>query len=132
HDKKFNKFVGHNIKEFDIPFICRRLLIHGLPIPPIMDIQGKKPWEVIHEDTLELWKFGDYKHYVSLDLLTQIFDIDSPKSDISGKDISKIYYETMDLERISAYCAQDIVAVFQVYQKLKQIQIPEYQVEIIA
>ncbi|HPQ21243.1 MAG TPA: 3'-5' exonuclease [Saprospiraceae bacterium] len=103
---------GHNIKEFDIPYICRRMLIHRLAIPSLLNISGKKPWEVKYLlDTLELWKFGDFKHYTSLNLLAAIFNIPSPKDDIDGSMVRDVYYEENDLERIVTYCEKDVVTV---------------------
>lgn len=110
---------GHNIKEFDIPFLCRRMLINGIRLPEMLNIAGKKPWEVQHLDTMELWKFGDYKHYTSLKLLAKIFGIPSPKDDISGADVSRVYYEEQDLEKIVRYCEKDVVAVAQLLFKMK-------------
>lgn len=112
---------GHNIKEFDIPFMARRMLINGIELPNMLDLAGKKPWEVRHLDTMELWKFGDYKHYTSLSLLTHIFGIPTPKDDISGADVSKVYWEDGDLERIKIYCEKDTVAVAQLLMKFKNL-----------
>jgi DNA polymerase elongation subunit (family B) len=113
-----HQFCGHNIKEFDIPYIARRLLINGISLPEILNVSGKKPWEVNFVDTLQLWKFGDYKHYTSLDLLTSIFNIPTPKDDISGADVYGVYYKEKDLERIKHYCEKDVVAVAQLILKL--------------
>jgi len=104
-------FCGHNIKEFDIPYLCRRMLINGIKLPKMLNIAGKKPWEVNHLDTMELWKFGDFKHYTSLNLLTAIFGIPTPKDDIGGADVSRVYYEENDLDKIRKYCEKDVVAV---------------------
>ena len=104
---------AHNGKEFDFPYIARRMLVNGLPLPQILDLQGKKPWEVQHLDTMELWRFGDYKHYTSLNLLTTIFNIPSPKDDIDGSMVWKVYWEENDLERIVTYCQKDTLAVAQ-------------------
>ncbi len=106
---------AHNGKEFDFPYIARRMLIKGIALPGILNTPGKKPWEVTHLDTMELWKFGDYKHYTSLDLLTAVFDIPTPKDDISGADVGKVYWEEKDLERIVRYCEKDTLAVAQLY-----------------
>lgn len=113
-----HKLCGHNGKEFDFPYIARRCVIHGIPLPLQLDIAGKKPWEVPHEDTLELWKFGDRKHYTSLELLTHVLGIPSPKGDIKGSDVARVYYEEKDLERIAAYCKKDVVATVQVYLRM--------------
>lgn len=114
-----HRLCGHNGKEFDFPYIARRCVINHIPLPPILDLSGKKPWEVQHEDTLELWKFGDRKHYTSLELLTHVLGIPSPKGDIKGSDVARVYYEEKDLERIAAYCKKDVVATVQVYLRLK-------------
>ena len=104
---------AHNGKEFDFPYICRRMLINGIKIPDILNIAGKKPWDIKHLDTMELWKFGDYKNYTSLELLTHVFGIPTPKDDIDGSQVARIYYEEKDLERIVAYCEKDVVATVQ-------------------
>lgn len=108
---------AHNGKEFDYPYIARRMLIKGVQLPEILDIAGKKPWEVKHLDTLELWKFGDYKHYTSLDLLTHIFNIPSPKQDIDGSMVSQVYYEEKNIEKIKKYCERDVLAVAQLIMR---------------
>lgn len=113
-----HNLCGHNIKEFDIPYICRRMLINGLPLPPALRIAGKKPWEVQFLDTLELWKFGDYKNYTSLKLLTTVFGIPSPKDDIDGSEVAGVYYMEHDLKRISVYCEKDVVATAQVLLRM--------------
>lgn len=120
---KFNEsityFCGHNIKEFDIPYICRRLLINQLPIPNIINNIGKKPWEIKHLDTLELWKFGDYKHYTSLKLLCHILQIPSPKTTIDGSQVANAYYQGNQLDEIIEYCERDVVAVAQIILRLQ-------------
>ena len=110
---------AHNGKEFDFPFIARRLLINGLPLPHLLDIAGKKPWEIQHLDTMELWKFGDFKNYTSLNLLTAVFDIPTPKDDIDGSKVYSVYYEENDLQRIMEYCQKDVVALIQLMRKYK-------------
>ncbi|OYT16863.1 MAG: 3'-5' exonuclease [Bacteroidetes bacterium 4572_77] len=110
---------AHNGKEFDFPYIARRMLVHGLKLPNLLDIAGKKPWEIKHIDTLELWKFGDYKHYTSLDLLTAIFDIPSPKSDINGSQVNEVYWQQNDLRRIADYCQNDVVAIVQLLNRYR-------------
>jgi len=104
---------GHNAKEFDFPYIARRILINGLKLPQCLNIAGKKPWEVKFLDTLDLWKFGDYKHYTSLNLLTNIFNIPSPKDDIDGSQVADVYYKEKDLDRIAIYCEKDVLATAQ-------------------
>lgn len=110
---------AHNGKVFDFPFIARRMLIHGIRLPAILDIAGKKPWEIKFLDTMELWKFGDYKHYTSLDLLTQLFDIPTPKDDIDGSEVAGVFYEDKDLPRIVTYCEKDVLAIAQLFLKWK-------------
>lgn len=110
---------AHNGKEFDFPFLGRRILIHGLTLPNALSIQGKKPWEVQHLDTMELWKFGDYKHYTSLDLLAAIFGIPTPKDDIDGSQVAEVYYQEKDLERIRKYCEKDVLTLVQVFRKFR-------------
>lgn len=121
-EDKFNSpyhvLCAHNGKEFDFPYLCRRFLINGLTLPNILQISGKKPWEINHIDTMELWKFGDYKAYTSLELLCHVFNIPSSKNDISGADVARVYYEEGDLQRIAEYCNQDVVALTQLYLKL--------------
>ncbi len=111
---------GHNAKEFDFPYICRRMLIHGIELPNILDIAGKKPWEIAHIDTMELWKFGDFKAFTSLALLCHVFNIPTPKDDISGADVARVYYEEENgLERIKTYCEKDVVALIQLFLKMR-------------
>jgi DNA polymerase elongation subunit (family B) len=117
-NQSFSILCGHNAKEFDFPYICRRLLIHGITLPTALDIAGKKPWEINHLDTMELWKFGDYKAYTSLALLCHIFQIPTPKDDISGEDVARVYYEEKNLERIKVYCEKDVVALIQLLRKM--------------
>ena len=113
------RFCGHNIKEFDIPFLCRRMVINGLPLPSCMQVSGKKPWEVSHIDTMEMWKFGDHKNFTSLSLLAAVLGIPSPKSDIDGSMVATVYWKDKDLPRIGKYCLQDVLTSAKVYLKLK-------------
>ena len=126
-EKHFSKsehlLCAHNGKEFDFPYIARRMIIHNISLPQKLNLFGKKPWEVPHLDTLEMWKFGDYKHYTSLNLLTNILGIDSPKEDIDGSQVAKVYYEDDDLKRIAKYCENDTLAVAQVYLRLMNLDI---------
>ena len=110
-------FCAHNGKEFDIPFLCRRILINGLKLPFILNVAGKKPWEIKHLDTMELWKFGDFKNYTSLDLLTYIFNIPTPKDDMDGSQVAKVFYEEKNLDRIIHYCEKDVIATIQLFRK---------------
>ena len=113
-----HRLCAHNGKEFDFPFLARRMLKHQIALPNVLQLMGKKPWEVPHLDTLELWKFGDYKHYTSLKLLAHFFGIPSPKDDMDGSDVAKVYYLEDDLPRIVRYCEKDVITLTQVYLKL--------------
>ncbi|MEC5146655.1 ribonuclease H-like domain-containing protein [Chitinophaga sp. 212800010-3] len=115
------QFAGHNIKEFDIPFICRRSVIHQLSLPQPLQLHGFKPWEVPMLDTLQLWRFGDFKHYISLKLLTAVMGIETPKDDIDGSMVAKVYWQERDLERIVTYCQKDVLAVAQLLLKFKRL-----------
>ena len=110
---------AHNGKEFDFPFLARRILINGLKLPLLLDIAGKKPWEISHLDTMELWKFGDYKSYTSLELLAYAFNIPTPKDDIDGSQVASVFYEEGDIDRIIKYCEKDVVATIQLVQKYR-------------
>lgn len=116
-NKPYHKLCAHNGKEFDFPFLCRRFIINELGLPDILKIQGLKPWEVRHLDTMEMWKFGDYKNFTSLNLLAHVFNIPSPKDDIDGSQVSKVYYENKDLEKIKNYCLKDVITLARVYSK---------------
>jgi hypothetical protein len=121
--KRYNRpehlLCAHNGKEFDFPYIARRMLVLGITLPPILDLSGKKPWEVSHLDTMELWKFGDYKNYTSLDLLAAIFNIPTPKDDIDGSQVAGVYYKENDLARIVNYCTKDVLTVAQIFRKYR-------------
>ena len=110
---------AHNGKEFDFPYIARRMIIHSIELPYKLNLFGKKPWEVPHLDTLELWKFGDYKTYTSLKLLTNVLGIPSPKDDIDGSDVYRVYYEENGIDRIIVYCEKDTIAVAQIFLRLR-------------
>ena len=120
---KHHLLCAHNGKEFDFPYLARRMIINKIPIPEKLNLFGKKPWEVAHLDTLEMWKFGDYKHYTSLNLLTNILGIESPKEDIDGSQVSRVFYEENDLERIAKYCENDTIAVAQVLLRLFNLEL---------
>ncbi|MEQ9592589.1 MAG: 3'-5' exonuclease [Cyclobacteriaceae bacterium] len=113
------KLCAHNGKEFDFPYLSRRMLINGISLPNALNLSGKKPWETPHLDTMEMWKFGDFKHYTSLDLLTAIFDIPTSKSVMNGSQVSQVYYKEKDLKKISEYCVGDVVAIAQLYLRFK-------------
>jgi 3'-5' exonuclease len=110
---------GHNGKEFDFPYICRRMLINNIKIPAQLELSGKKPWEINHLDTMELWKFGDYKNYTSLNLLAAVFDIPTPKDDIDGSMVGHVYWVENDLQRISTYCQKDVITTAQVLRRYR-------------
>lgn len=110
---------GHNAKEFDFPYICRRMIINGIALPPQLDNAGKKPWEVPHLDTMELWKFGDYKSFTPLNLLAYILGIPSPKDDIDGSKVGQVYWQEKNLDRIVTYCQKDVVTVMQILLRMK-------------
>lgn len=113
---------AHNGKEFDFPYLCRRMLINSFKIPTQLNISGKKPWEVNHLDTMELWKFGDYKNYISLNLLAAIFDIPTPKDDIDGSMVADVYWKENNLNRIKTYCQKDVVTTARIIQKFKGLE----------
>lgn len=122
---------GHNAKEFDFPYIARRMLINGIKLPLLLDIAGKKPWEINHLDTMELWRFGDYKSFTSLNLLTHIFNIPSPKDDIDGSEVRRVYWEERNLKRIADYCTKDVKATAQLFLRLRgEDLIPDENIEI--
>ncbi|TAL62635.1 MAG: 3'-5' exonuclease [Bacteroidetes bacterium] len=123
---------AHNGKEFDFPFLARRILINGLKIPRLLDNAGKKPWEIRHLDTMELWKFGDYKSYTSLNLLAEIFGIPSPKGDMDGSMMYKVYWEDKDWDRIVKYNHRDVLTVAQVFLKFKGEKLIEEKDVVIA
>lgn len=126
HYNRMDRFLcAHNGKEFDFPYIARRMLINGVKLPLTLDLAGKKPWEIKHIDTMELWKFGDYKHYTSLNLLAHLFGIPTPKDDISGADVAKVYYEEGDVDRIVIYCEKDTLTVCQLLLKYKGLKLIE-------
>ncbi len=115
------KLCAHNGKEFDYPYLCRRMLLNGIALPAALNIMGKKSWEVQHLDTLDMWKFGDYKHYTSLDLLASIFNIPTSKDGIDGSQVNAVYYQDNDLPKIKDYCVRDVVVLAQLFLKLKSI-----------
>ncbi len=115
---------GHNIKEFDIPYICRRLVVHQLDFPALLQLHGKKPWETKYLlDTLELWKFGDVKNFTSLKLLAALLGFPSPKDDIDGSDVGRVYWEEQDIDRIAFYCEKDVLATVQLFLRYRRLPI---------
>lgn len=117
--KPHHILCAHNGKEFDFPYIARRMIINGIDLPSKLDLFGKKPWEVPHLDTLELWKFGDYKNYTSLKLMAHVLGIPSPKDDIDGSEVRNVFYEENDIDRIVVYCEKDTVTVAQILLRLR-------------
>ncbi|CAI8300706.1 MAG: Uncharacterised protein [Flavobacterium sp. SCGC AAA160-P02] len=128
-DTHFNKsthlLCAHNGKEFDFPYIARRMIIHQIELPSKLNLFGKKPWEVPHLDTMEMWKFGDFKHYSSLQLLTSTLGIPSPKEDIQGNDVARVYYKEKNIERIVRYCENDTIAIAQLLLRFNNDQLIE-------
>lgn len=115
---KTHFLCAHNGKEFDFPYLCRRILVNNIDMPDILDLAGKKPWDVKHLDTMQLWKFGDFKSYTSLELLATLFSIEAPKDDIDGSDIFEVYYKDKNLERIKRYCEKDVVTLAGIYLRM--------------
>lgn len=127
-----SRLCAHNGKEFDFPYISRRMLIHGIGLPEILDSAGKKPWETNYLDTMELWKFGDYKHFTSLNVLAHVFGLPTPKDDIDGSMVGPVYWQNNDLERIAVYCKKDVITLARVFLKLQQLgNLEESQIEYI-
>ena len=118
-NKPYHLLCAHNGKEFDFPFIARRMIVNSIDIPFKLNLFGKKPWEVPHLDTLELWKFGDYKTYTSLKLMTHILGIPSPKDDIDGSEVRDVFYVNQDIDRIIRYCEKDTIAAAQIILRLR-------------
>ena len=122
-DKNFKSqshlLCAHNGKEFDFPYIARRMIINQIPLPEILNLFGKKPWQIKHIDTMDLWKFGDYKTYTSLKLMTNVLGIPSPKDDIDGSEVYRVFYEENEIERIVIYCEKDTIAVAQIFLRLR-------------
>lgn len=133
----FNYLVGHNSKDFDFPFLSRRMMIHGIQIPNVINTAGKKPWEMQTEDTMEMWACGQWKYKTSLDLIAYSFGLPSPKQEISGEDVGRIYWEMFDqmkgdelpfeaeekaVKTIGTYCQGDVVTLARIYQKMKNLE----------
>jgi len=117
------KLCAHNGKEFDFPFLSRRMLVNGITLPSLLNLSGKKSWEVPHLDTMEMWKFGDYKHYTSLDLLLALFNIPSSKGLMDGSKVNEVYYHEKNLKKIAEYCVNDVVAIAQLFLKMKGLNL---------
>ena len=126
-DHNLLRLAGHNSKEFDLPYLCRRMLVNGVPIPETLQMSGKKPWEVRHIDTMEMWKFGDKKSFTSLDLLATLFGIESSKGQIDGSKVNEVYYLEKDLDKIADYCKKDVVVTAQLLLKLNGMDLVKPQ-----
>ena len=123
YSNNYSLLCAHNGKEFDFPYIARRMLVNGIKLPEIVNLAGKKPWEIRHLDTMELWKFGDYKHYTSLELLAAIFNIPTPKDDIDGSMVGHVYWFEKELDRIVTYCQKDVITIAQLLRKYLGLQL---------
>ncbi len=119
--KKNFEFTGHNIREFDIPYLCRRMLIHQINLPDFLYLHGAKPWDIRMVDTLQWWKFGDYKNFVSLDLLANVLGVPTSKTDIDGSKVQHVYYKEKNLQRIVEYCQRDVVVVANIILRFKNM-----------
>jgi uncharacterized protein YprB with RNaseH-like and TPR domain len=119
NNDRYSYLCGHNIKGFDIPYLCKRLIHLGMELPNMLDLADKKPWEIPHLDTMELWRFGDRRSYVSLKLLCAFLGIPSPKQDIDGSEVSRVFWKENDLDRIAEYCSRDVSAVGQLILRLR-------------
>jgi hypothetical protein len=117
YKKPFQALCAHNGKEFDFPYLCRRMLANRVSIPDALHLAGKKPWEIPHIDTMDMWKFGDYKHYTSVPLLAHTLGIPSPKDDMDGSEVSKVYYDEHNLERIAQYCMKDVITIGRIFMR---------------
>jgi predicted PolB exonuclease-like 3'-5' exonuclease len=126
HNKHF-QYTGHNIKEFDIPYICRRLMINQLPLPEYLQLHGAKPWEVRMQDTMQYWKFGDFKNFISLNLLASVLGVPTSKTDMDGSMVQKVYYEDKNLTKIVNYCQRDVVVVANVMLRFNNLPILDDQ-----
>lgn len=115
------QFAGHNIREFDIPYICRRMIINGMLLPEYLQLNDRKPWEVRMMDTLSWWKFGDYKHYTSLHLMANVLGIPTSKTDMDGSMVQDVYYKERDLQRIVDYCQRDVVVTANIILRFQQL-----------
>jgi len=118
-DQKKLTFVAHNGKDFDYPFLCRRMLVNGISLPIVLDFYNKKPWEIPHEDTMQMWRFGELRNYTSLETLAALFDIPSSKNDLDGSMVSRVYHEEGDLERIKTYCQNDVIVTARIYLRMQ-------------
>jgi DNA polymerase elongation subunit (family B) len=122
-DQSQLRLCAHNGKEFDFPYLSRRMLVQGIALPPVLNISGRRAWEIPHIDTMELWKFGDYKHFTSLDLLAAIFKIPTSKGELDGSKVNGFYYSEKDLKKIAEYCVGDVVAVAQLFLRMKGLEL---------
>ncbi|GAB3236670.1 3'-5' exonuclease [Algoriphagus aestuariicola] len=128
-EKKKWVLCAHNGKEFDFPYLCRRMLIQGISLPEPLQISGKRPWEVRHLDTMEMWKFGDYKHYTRLELLAAVFGIPTSKEGIDGSQVNSAFYLENNLEKIKKYCLRDVEVTARIYMAMHP-QLDELVIEV--
>ncbi len=117
--------AAHNGKEFDYPYICRRMIVNNVPIPAALQLNGQKPWNIPHYDTMDMWKFGDKKQFTSLDLMAALFNVESSKKNMAGHQVNQVFYQEQNLEKIAEYCREDIVVLAQVFCKLQGIILPQ-------
>lgn len=117
--EKANSLVAHNGKDFDYPWLCRRMIINGVKLPALLQIQNLKPWEIRLEDTIDMWKFGQFNHKASLNLLCSLFGLPSPKNGMDGSKVSEVFYKEKDYQKISSYCEGDVIALINVYRKMQ-------------
>ncbi len=123
---------AHNGKDFDFPYLARRMLAAGLDIPGVLQTAGKKPWEVNFLDTMELWKFGAYRNFTSLALLAEVLDLPDPKDDMDGSQVAAVYYQDGDMQRIARYCEKDVLSIAQILLRFRrEALIPEENVEVV-
>ena len=130
--QNYVQLCAHNGKEFDFPYLCRRMIVQGIALPSILDISGKKPWEITHVDTMEMWKFGDWKNFTSLDLLATLFGIQSSKQLMEGHEVHHYYYIKNALDKIAAYCVEDVIVLVQIFLKMRYLtSIPQKNIQLI-
>lgn len=129
-EKKKWILCAHNGKEFDFPYLCRRMLVQGISLPEPLQIAGRKPWEVRHLDTMELWKFGDYKYYTRLELLASVFGVPSSKDDLDGSQVNTTFHLEKDIQKIEKYCLKDVEVTARVFIAMNP-QPEDYTIEVI-
>ena len=95
------------------------MIINSVSLPKSLNLFGKKPWEVQHIDTMNLWRFGDFKNYTSLKLLAEVLGIPSPKDDIDGSQVAQVFYKEKNINRIVNYCEKDVLTIAQVVLRFR-------------